>query len=149
MYNLQEISDRLEIQDILVSYCEAIDTREWDLLDKIFTDDAIIDFTEAGGIQGNLKEIKIYLQQALKPFSSVQHMMGLPMIALSGLTAQSKTMLFNPMVIERNKNPHTFFVGLWYFDKLVKIDGSWKITSRYESLSYFHNVPEDFVPITS
>jgi hypothetical protein len=68
MYNLQEISDRLEIQDILVSYCEAIDTREWDLLDKIFTDNAIIDFTEAGGIQGNLKEIKIYLQKALKPF---------------------------------------------------------------------------------
>ena len=63
MYNLQEISDRLEIQDILMSYCEAIDTRKWDLLDKIFTDNAIIDFTEAGGIQGNLKEIKLYLQK--------------------------------------------------------------------------------------
>jgi 3-phenylpropionate/cinnamic acid dioxygenase small subunit len=149
MYNLQEISDRLEIQDILMSYCEAIDTRKWDLLDKIFTDNAIIDFTEAGGIQGNLKEIKLYLQRALKPFSSMQHMMGLPKIEVSGLTAQSKTMLFNPMVIERNNNPHTFFVGLWYSDKLIKIDGSWKIASRYESLSYFHNVPEDFVPISS
>ncbi|MDC0880763.1 nuclear transport factor 2 family protein [Hellea sp.] len=149
MYKLQEISDRLEIQDLLMSYCEAIDTREWKLLNEIFTDNAIIDFTEAGGIKGNLKEIKLYLEKALKPFLSMQHMMGLPKIEVDGLTAQSKTMLFNPMVIERNKSPHTFFVGLWYFDKLVKISGSWKIASRYESLSYFHNVPEDFVPISS
>jgi len=43
----QEISDRLEIQNLLVSYCDAIDGRNWDVLDNIFTPDAVIDYTEA------------------------------------------------------------------------------------------------------
>ena len=35
--SLQEISDRLEIQDLLAAYSHAIDGRDWDALDDIFT----------------------------------------------------------------------------------------------------------------
>ena len=47
--SLEEISDRFEIQDLLVAYCHAIDTRNWDALDDVFTADAVIDYTEMGG----------------------------------------------------------------------------------------------------
>ena len=146
MLSHQNMSDRLEIQDLLTSYCDAIDSRNWNALDDIFTPDAIIDYTEAGGAKGTLEEIKLYLDKVLKPFSGMQHMLGLPMIKITGDEASARTILFNPMVIEKEGNPNVFFVGLWYRDKLVRTSKGWRIRSRHEELSYFHNLPKDFAP---
>ena len=52
MLSLEEISDRLELQHLLISYSEAIDRREFDELDEIFTPDAYIDYRDTGGIDG-------------------------------------------------------------------------------------------------
>ena len=41
--SLDEISDRLEIQQLLVDYSTAIDQRRFDDMDKVFTPDAYID----------------------------------------------------------------------------------------------------------
>jgi hypothetical protein len=43
MLSLAEISDRLEIQQLLVDYSAAIDQRRFDDLDKVFTPDAYIE----------------------------------------------------------------------------------------------------------
>jgi hypothetical protein len=43
MLSLEEISDRLEIQQLLVDYSTVIDQRRFDDLDKVFTPDAYID----------------------------------------------------------------------------------------------------------
>ena len=43
MLSLAEISDRLEIQQLLVDYSTAIDQRRFEDLDKVFTPDAYID----------------------------------------------------------------------------------------------------------
>ena len=55
---LQEISDSIEIQDLLTRYCNAIDSKKYEMLDSVFTQDAIIDYTSAGGIRGTLPEIR-------------------------------------------------------------------------------------------
>ena len=39
--SLQEMSDRFEIQDLMVGYCYAVDDRDFDTLDQYFTDDAV------------------------------------------------------------------------------------------------------------
>ncbi len=49
---IQEIADRLEIQDLLTSYCTAIDTKQFNDLGCVFTPDAFIDYTSAGGGKG-------------------------------------------------------------------------------------------------
>ena len=49
LLDLQEISDRIEIQDLLSRYTDAIDRRDWDALDGVFTPDAFIDYTSVGG----------------------------------------------------------------------------------------------------
>ena len=51
-----EISDRLEIADVLTRYTRAIDAGEWDRLDTVFTPDADIDYTFA---QVQVKEAKV------------------------------------------------------------------------------------------
>ena len=56
MISHQELSDRMEIQNILALYCEAIDNRDWEALDDFFTEDAIIDYTATGGLKCTLPE---------------------------------------------------------------------------------------------
>src|SRR5690348_12835604 len=42
--SIEEISDRLEIQQLLIAYSTAIDSRRFDDLDQVFTGDAYIDY---------------------------------------------------------------------------------------------------------
>jgi hypothetical protein len=66
--DLQEISDRLEIQDVLIRYTRAIDTGDWDRLDSVFTPDAEIDYTESGGIAAAFPAVKPWLAEMLPAF---------------------------------------------------------------------------------
>ena len=139
MLSHQDMSDRLEIQDLLNAYTHAIDGKDWDALDTIFLPDATIDYSATGGISGSLNEAKAFLQQMLPMFQSTQHFVTNPMIRVSGDSATCKSLLFNPVTLERDGSPHTFFVGAWYIDDLVRTDGGWRIASRRQELAYFHN----------
>ena len=70
MISHQELSDRMEIQNILALYCEAIDNRDWEALDDFFTEDAIIDYTATGGLKCTLPEAKEYLDRACLLYTS-------------------------------------------------------------------------------
>jgi hypothetical protein len=70
MLSLDEISDRLELQHLLISYSEAIDRREFDELDAIFTPDAYIDYRDTGGIEGQYLQIKAWLADVLPAISA-------------------------------------------------------------------------------
>lgn len=137
MMSLQDMSDRLEIQDLFARYCFAIDERDWDALDSVFTPDAQIDYTETGGAKGSVAEIKAWLPVALERFPAFQHMVATTKLTLDGNRATSRTILFNPMV----HDGQTFFIGLWYRDKLVRTAEGWRIAERYEEMGWTHNVP--------
>jgi len=149
MMTLQDMSDRLEIQDLLTRYCGCIDGRNWEGLDDIFTSDAFIDYTAVGGQKGTLPEIKAYLSVALKPFEGFQHMLGLPDMQIDGDTANVRTICFNPMTINMEGEQKVFFVGVWYVDEMLRTAQGWRIKTRREELSYFHNFPEGFAPVQS
>ena len=76
MLSLEEISDRLEIQQLLVDYSTAIDTRRFDDLDVVFTPDAYIDYRAMGGIDGQFPEVKAWLAEVLPNFPAYSHMLG-------------------------------------------------------------------------
>src|SRR3546814_20394747 len=57
---LQEMSDRFEIQDLLVAYCYAVDNQEFDALDHVFATGAIIDYSEMVGVSGKVPEVKAF-----------------------------------------------------------------------------------------
>ena len=49
---LQEIADRIEIDDLLTRYATAVDGKDWDLYETCFTPDVSIHYTAPGSIQG-------------------------------------------------------------------------------------------------
>ena len=142
---LQQISDRIEIHDLLLRYSHAIDTRNFDALDEVFTPDALIDYSSMGGAKGNPKEIKAWLAKAMAQFEGYQHKIANSMDELHGDTATGRTICHNPMVLPRpNGEQHVFYCGLWYVDKLVRTPKGWRIAERVEEKCYFHNLPKDF-----
>lgn len=146
MLSLQEISDRMEIQELIVRYAYAIDDRNWDALDQVFTPDAIIDYTEVGGARGKRDEIKQYLSEAMQRFPVYQHLSTTTEIRLSGDDAKARTILFNPMVVRvEGLDDQLFYVGLWYCDDLVRTSEGWRITHRHEKKSW-NTAPKGEMP---
>lgn len=142
MLSLQEISDRLEIEDLLARYCHAIDARDWDALDAVFTPDARIDYSETGGAKGGYPQIKAWLPVALERFPMFQHMIATKKLDIAGDEARCRTILFNPMSYRDEAGAEqVFFMGLWYRDKLLRTPDGWRIAERYEEMAYAHNVP--------
>jgi hypothetical protein len=139
----QEISDRLEIQDLLTAYSHALDRRRWDDLDALFTPDAVVDYTATGAIRGTVAELKAYLEQVMPMMVSYQHLVGTTALEISGDVAEGRTICFNPMVIDMgpDKGPRVFLCGLWYRDRFQRTPDGWRIAERVEELSYFHNFP--------
>ena len=56
--SLREISDRIQINDLLVRYTSAIDEKDWALLDTCFTPDAHVDYVSSGGVKGSYPEVR-------------------------------------------------------------------------------------------
>jgi len=132
MLSLEEISDRFEIQQLLIDYSTAIDSRRSDDLDRVFTADAYIDCRAMGGIDGRFPDVKAWLADTLpKIFRTHAHMLGNFDVRISGDTASSRTFCFNPMVFEGDTN-QVMFCGLWYVDEFARTPEGWRMTRRVE-----------------
>ena len=143
MLGMQEISDRLEIQELLCRYSNAIDQREYERLDEVFTPDAFIDYRAMGGIAGRYPEVKAWLGPALQAFPNYYHLIANTQITLCGDSAIARTVCFNPMEVALpGGGTQTMFLGLWYLDKLTRTPQGWRIAERVEEGCFRHNVPE-------
>ncbi len=142
-WTLQQVSDRFDIENLLVEYCHIIDQQLIDRLDDIFSEDAFIDYTAMGGIAGNREEIKAFLKQALPAFGATQHMIANQQIRLDGDRATGRIMCFNPMQLGGGEQAApVFFLGLWYVDEYVRTPAGWRISRRVEEKSWVFNAPQ-------
>ncbi len=134
---LQEIADRLEIDDLLTRYATAVDTKDWELYASCFVPDATIDYTSSGGIKGALPEVKAWLAQIMPTFPMSQHIVTNKVITVTGDTATCRSYLFNPMALpEEVEGMILFFEGGYYNDKLVRTPNGWRIAERVEESAY-------------
>lgn len=133
--DLTEISDRLEIEALLVRYTRAIDTGDWDRLDEVFTPDAQIDYTATGGIAASYAEVKPWLAQMLPLFPQRMHTLGQLDIALGGDRATVAAYFHNPMVLPRDDGEDLLveFGGL-YHHELVRTPQGWRSRHLHEEL---------------
>ena len=140
-----QISDRIEIGEILTRYCYAVDDREWDVYRGLFTPDAVIDDRVTGGIESGIEEHIQYLSQALSKVVLSQHALSTVRIDLNGNTAQVRAHCSCPMVVEFGEaKKHVFFQGLWYRNSIVRTHEGWKISRLVEEGYWTYNMPPDF-----
>jgi 3-phenylpropionate/cinnamic acid dioxygenase small subunit len=143
MKSLQEISDRLEIEELLVRWSEVIDTRDWDAYPGLFTDDATLDFSQLGSSGNDPKTHAEFLAVAMPYFPRMQHLLGNTSITmLDDDTAKTSTICFAPGVLKGTE--HVCFTGVWYHDLLKRTPDGWRIQNRVAEKVYMHNFPETF-----
>jgi len=130
---LDELIDRFEIDELLTRYATAIDNKTFDLLDEVFTPDAHIDYTSAGGVAGDYPTVKAWLAEILPMFPAYQHVVGNRRVTLTGDTATSVAAFYNPMAMSDGT---LFICGGEYHDKLVRTAGGWRIAERIEQTVY-------------
>ncbi len=129
----QEVSDRIEIGDLLVRYTRAIDTKDWALLDSVFLPDAQVDYRSSGGIAGDYPKVRAWLEKALAAFPAMMHMIGNTTVELDGDEARTRTYVINPMGFPKEDGGlHVFTVAAHYVDRLVRTEDGWRIAERIE-----------------
>jgi hypothetical protein len=125
--DLQEISDRQEIVDVITRYTRAIDTRSWDDLDDVFSEGAILDYSSVGGPVDVLAVAKPWVADGLGGFLRYQHVIGQVSIDLDGDTAKATAYFTNPMVARnRDGSENLVEVGGYYHHELVRTPAGWR-----------------------
>lgn len=142
--SVEEMSDRFEIQDVLVGYCYAVDERDFDRLDRYFTPDAFIDYSEMALFKGNLEETKAFLRASFQQVTGAQHVVSTTRYEFSADRnhCKTKTVCYNPMVVSNGEREDTMVCGLWYIHDLVRTADGWRIEKLYEQKSYNIGVPD-------
>ncbi len=145
MLSQQDISDRLELQDLVYFYSHLIDTKAFDQLREVFTEDAHIDYSAFGGSVGNLEETIAYLKQAVADeiFPNSQHLNANLQFTVNGDSATGRVMCFNPMEMNLpDGGQQVFLIGLWYLDEYRRTPAGWRISRRVEEKSWIFNAPD-------
>jgi hypothetical protein len=125
--DLQELTDRQEIVDVITRYTRAIDTRSWDDLDAVFTDDAVLDYSAVGGPAESLAVARPWVTQGLAGFLRYQHVIGQVSIELDGDTATATAYFTNPMVAPNPDGTENLVeVGGYYHHDLVRTPAGWR-----------------------
>lgn len=136
--DVQELSDRAEIADAITRYTVAVDTREWDRLDSVFAPDAQIDYTESGGITGDLATIKAWLAQNLPAFSTrYLHLVGQVSITFASSRDEARVAAYfhNPMVIDDGQGGERVVeVGGIYHHSFARTDAGWRSRRLHEQV---------------
>ncbi|HWU19904.1 MAG TPA: nuclear transport factor 2 family protein [Nocardioides sp.] len=136
--DVTELLHRAEIAAAITRYTVAIDTRDWDGLDTVFTADAQIDYTESGGIAADFATVKPWLAENLPAFSTrYLHTLGQISYDFEGDhdAASVAAYFHNPMVIADREGGHRVVeVGGVYRHSFVRTDAGWRSRQLHEQV---------------
>lgn len=120
------VADRLELHELPGRYGDAIDDRDWDRLDQIFTKDAVFDLTDLGvPLLEGLAEIKRFMDQ------DAQHPKTHTMTNVYvDDTADGIKLNFRIIALQRKGLAGTAS----YYDDVVKTDAGWRVAHRVVTL---------------
>lgn len=125
----EQLTQHRAIEDLLVKYATALDSRQYDLLSEVFVDDAVavyVGVAECDGLQNIVKLVSSVLVQC----AVTQHLLGNFRIAINGneATAQCYLQAIHTGQGDYANALHT----VWgeYSDKLVLTDRGWRIQHR-------------------
>jgi hypothetical protein len=135
--DLQAITDKFEIRDVLFRYARGLDTQDWPLLASVFTPDARLDYTSVDGPAGARDDVLAWLEQALTPVPMTQHFITNIEIDLQGDHATVRAMFYNPMQLPGIKG--LAYCGGNYHHHMVRTPGGWKSEGLVEETKWSVN----------
>jgi uncharacterized protein (TIGR02246 family) len=128
------VDDVEAIRQLKARYFRTMDTKDWQAMRRVFTDDAVIDTTASGGREiAGADEFMSFLQETLAGVITAHHG-HMPEITLtSASTASGIWALQDMLVWPDGSRMHGYG---HYHDTYEKVDGAWLI--RTSTLSRLH-----------
>ena len=148
MLTQQEISDHIEISQLLQRYFRALDSKDYELLDTVFLADAVLHYELGQGAPVPYREMVKAFREFNERFCFTQHIMGQPLIELEGNTARSTVNLRALHVqVKLDGQNVTWVVYGFYRDVHVRTTEGWRIKERYFRGIHFEGalMPPDHV----
>lgn len=121
--------DRVAIRDVLIRYAHAVRTKQFDLLDEVFTPEASVDFTTVGGNKGTWTEVKPWLEG----FAGSAHLFHLTIgneVITAADAAEVWLVTTWSAVYVANEGAGAISSYGSYDDRLVRTAGGWRICRR-------------------
>jgi uncharacterized protein (TIGR02246 family) len=135
------MGDTEEIQQLKARYFRTLDTKDWEGFRQVFTDDVVIDASEAGGaVVTGVDEFLTFLGEALAGTITV-HQGHMPEITLTSDTTATGIWALHDIVIWPNGTRLDGFGH--YHETYLKDADEWRIkTSKLTRVHTDFDVPE-------
>jgi SnoaL-like domain len=124
---IDDMHDRIAICETKARYCRFLDTKQWDAWTSLFTEDFVLDTSEAGGpppIAG--RDAAVASVKAVIETARTAHQVHTPEMAIGGDTARAIWAMQDRVVWDNGQS----ITGYGhYMETYVKRAGEWKIAS--------------------
>ena len=122
------MADEIEaIRRLKARYFRSMDTKDWNGMREVFTDDVVIDTAEAGGqVARGADDFMAFLREALGDAVTV-HQGHMPEIDLTSETTATGIWALNDIIIWSSGMRLDGYGH--YHETYEKVDGEWKIAS--------------------
>ena len=145
---IQYLLDRAAIHDLHVRYFQAIDLSSQPQVRTCFTPDVIAHYhgrASVRGIDALIASIPAWPKQASGEWKISTHFMGnLNYKMIDGDVAETEVNAFAFLVLTTPAPDHVAMRSLRYLDRLVRLDGNWRISERMHTLDWSCDVPATF-----
>ena len=139
-----QVSDQLEVSNLLTRYALGLDSRDWELLASCFTDDGVADFGEMGGVHNGSDALVAFCRGVLSGLDASQHLVGSVSIECHGDEGSSVCYFQAQHVYKGAEGGDNYLVGGTYRDRLVRTGDGWRIAHRTLEASWFDGNPAVF-----
>jgi hypothetical protein len=128
---IEEVLDRVEINDLLVRYCAALRTKDLTLLDEVFSPDAMIDYTRIGGNRAGVEATKTWLSMLLDAVARFDLYVGDSAFEFAAdRSSATVSTTWHGLFVPANDDPVLQVYG-HYEDRLIHTD-VWRIAERVD-----------------
>jgi SnoaL-like domain len=133
------LEDRAALGELLASYSWALVDRDWDRWSGVFSDDATVDYSTAGGPAGAPADALAWLRPTLEMFDvALSQNSNLTITFDADDRASLRSLYTMTMRIPgaEGAEPTYLQASGWYDDVAVRTTAGWRLSSRREQLCY-------------
>lgn len=133
---VRHLQDVEAIKTLKARYCHLVDARNWDDLERIWTDDATCDYGFFGCYKGPKEIVGKFFRELVSTVSSfMAHMVHNPVVEVHGDEASGSWYLTAQTTIQP-MNQAVWVMGI-YHDRFTRVGGTWKLSSLKFDFRYY------------
>ncbi len=138
MNNIQELADKIEIAEVIQRYGKALDEKNFDLLDKVFTKDTPLTYLLGEDIyKFNMEDGVEFFKSFLVKCYWTCHLISSPVFEINDDRAKTSSRVTATHIQKyEDGSQNIWIVSGAYQDELVRGPDGWRISKRLADAPY-------------